>query len=38
MTVREVNIARVYNETFRRNQIAKLKKADEKTTTGTTVT
>ena len=37
MTVCEVNIARVYNETVRRNQIAKLKKAGEKTTTGTTV-
>jgi len=37
MTVCEVNIARVYNETVRRNQIAKLKKLGEKTTTGTTV-
>ena len=37
MTVCEVNIARVYNETVRRNQIAKLKKAGDKTTTGTTV-
>ena len=37
MTVCEVNIARVYNETVRRNQIAKLKKAGEKNTTGTTV-
>ena len=37
MTVCEVNIARVYNETVRRNQIAKLKKAGDKVTTGTTV-
>ena len=37
MTVCEVNIARVYNETVRRNQIAKLKKAGDKTITGTTV-
>ena len=37
MTVCEVNIARVYNESVRRNQIAKLKKAGEKNTTGTTV-
>ena len=37
MTVCEVNIARVYNETVRRNQITKLKKAGEKNTTGTTV-
>jgi prefoldin subunit 5 len=37
MTVCEVNIARVYNETVRRNQIAKLKKASEKSTTGIAV-
>ena len=38
MTVCEVNLARIYNETVRRNQIAKQKKAAEgQTTTGTTV-
>ena len=38
MTVCEVNLARIYNETVRRNQIAKQKKAAaEKTTAGTTV-
>ena len=37
MTVCEVNLARIYNETVRRNQIAKQKKAAEKITTGTTV-
>ena len=30
MTVCEVNIARVYNETVRRNQIAKQKKEQDK--------
>ena len=30
MTVCEVNLARIYNETVRRNQIAKQKKAAEK--------
>ena len=37
MTVCEVNIARVYNETVRRNQIAKQKKAAEKNTSASSV-
>ena len=37
MTVCEVNLARIYNETVRRNQIAKQKKAAEKSNTGSTV-
>ena len=37
MTVCEVNIARIYNETVRRNQIAKTKKAATKDATGSTV-
>ena len=37
MTVCEVNLARIYNETVRRNQIAKQKKAAEKNTTASTV-
>ena len=38
MTISEVNYARIYNETVRRNQIAKKKAAAEKgTTAGTTV-
>ena len=37
MTVCEVNLARIYNETARRNQIAKQKKAAEKSNTGSTV-
>ena len=36
MTVCEVNLARIYNETVRRNQIAKRKAAAEKTSTGGT--
>ena len=37
MTIGEVNYARIYNETVRRNQIAKRKAAAEKGTTGSTV-
>ena len=37
MTVCEVNIARIYNETVRRNQIAKQKKAAEKNTSASSV-
>ena len=37
MTVCEVNLARIYNETVRRNQIAKQKNAAKKNVTGTTV-
>ena len=37
MTISEVNYARIYNETVRRNQIAKRKAAAEKATTGNTV-
>ena len=37
MTVCEVNLARIYNETVRRNQIAKQKQAAQKGTTASTV-
>ena len=37
MTIGEVNYARIYNETVRRNQIVKRKAAAEKGTTGSTV-
>ena len=37
MTVCEVNLARIYNEAVRRNQIAKQKKLAEKAPAGTTV-
>ena len=37
MTVCEVNLARIYNETVRRNQIAKQKQASQKGTTASTV-
>ena len=37
MTIGEVNYARIYNETVRRNQIAKRKAVAEKTATGSTV-